>query len=126
MISHVASCDSCPGGFISKFAIVRSGVALSEWLPLGLAVASGALTMLYMFRTWQTVFQTKGEVRLRLYENKKVIWNFENVDPDPLEKSEHIAILDGACLGFLTPTLLHSTSLLNFFFKKKSKRDICK
>ena len=58
-------------GFISKFAIVRSGVALSEWLPLGLAVASGALTLIYMFRTWQRVFQTKGEVRLRLYENKK-------------------------------------------------------
>lgn len=53
-------------GFISKFAIVRSGIVLGEWLPLGLAVASGALTMLYMFRTWQHVFQTKGEVKLHL------------------------------------------------------------
>jgi len=44
-------------GFISKLSIVRSGTALAQWLPLGLAVASGALTLLYMFRTWQNVFQ---------------------------------------------------------------------
>src|SRR5690606_7179549 len=55
-------------GFISKFAIVRSGVALGEWLPLGLAVGSGALTLMYMFRTWQRVFQTNGEVKLHLLE----------------------------------------------------------
>lgn len=55
-------------GFISKFAIVRSGVAYGEWLPLGLAVGSGTLTMIYMFRTWQRVFQTKREVKLHLLE----------------------------------------------------------
>lgn len=49
-------------GFISKLAIVRSGIALSEWLPLGLAIASGVLSLLYMFRTWQRVFQTRGVV----------------------------------------------------------------
>jgi multicomponent Na+:H+ antiporter subunit D len=59
-------------GFISKFTIIRSGVALGEWIPLALAVASGALTMLYMFRTWQRVFQTKGEVKLHLlYAHEK-------------------------------------------------------
>jgi len=56
-------------GFISKFAIVRSGVAFGEWLPLGLAVGSGTLTLMYMFRTWQRVFQKKGEVSLHLLES---------------------------------------------------------
>src|SRR5690606_31668988 len=53
-------------GFISKFAIVQSGVAFGEWLPLGLAVGSGTLTLMYMFRTWQRVFQTKGEIKLHM------------------------------------------------------------
>jgi multicomponent Na+:H+ antiporter subunit D len=53
-------------GFISKLAIVQSGVELGRWLPLGLAVASGALSMLYMFRTWQRVFQQKKEIKLHL------------------------------------------------------------
>ncbi|MCI0352471.1 MAG: hypothetical protein L0Z53_23890, partial [Acidobacteriales bacterium] len=47
-------------GFISKVAIVQSGVAVAQWLPLGLAIASGALTLLYMFSTWQRVFQHKA------------------------------------------------------------------
>lgn len=55
-------------GFISKFAVVRSGVAFGEWLPLALVVASGALTLMYMFQTWQRVFQKKGEVTLHLLE----------------------------------------------------------
>jgi multicomponent Na+:H+ antiporter subunit D len=53
-------------GFISKLAIVQSGVSLGEWLPLGLAIASGTLTLLYMFRTWQRVFQAKGETTVHL------------------------------------------------------------
>lgn len=53
-------------GFISKFAIARSGVAFGEWLPLGLVVGSGILTIMYMFRIWQNVFQKKGEVMLHL------------------------------------------------------------
>lgn len=56
-------------GFISKFAIVRSGVAFSEWLPLGLVVGSGTLTLMYMFRTWQKVYQKKGEVNLHLLDS---------------------------------------------------------
>ncbi|GAB5492608.1 MAG: Na+/H+ antiporter subunit D [Phototrophicaceae bacterium] len=53
-------------GFISKFSIVQSGVAYGEWLPLGLAVGSGTLTLMYMFRTWQRVFQTKGDITLHM------------------------------------------------------------
>lgn len=55
-------------GFISKFAIVRSGIAFGEWLPLGLVVGSGVLTLMYMFRTWQRVFQTEGREKLHLLE----------------------------------------------------------
>lgn len=55
-------------GFISKLALVQSGVELGRWIPLGLVVFSGALTMLYMFRTWQRVFQQKKEVNLRILD----------------------------------------------------------
>ncbi len=48
-------------GFISKLAIVRSGTQLEQWLPLALVVASGGLTLLYMFRTWQFVFQHQNK-----------------------------------------------------------------
>jgi multicomponent Na+:H+ antiporter subunit D len=51
-------------GFISKLALVQSGVELGRWLPLGLAVASGAITLLYVFRTWQRVFQKTKAVTL--------------------------------------------------------------
>ncbi|MFZ4815870.1 MAG: complex I subunit 5 family protein [Phototrophicaceae bacterium] len=46
-------------GFISKLALVRSGIALESWIPLGLAVGGGILTLMYMMRTWQTVFQSE-------------------------------------------------------------------
>lgn len=46
-------------GFISKLMIVQSGSQAGEWLGLGLAVGAGVLTLIYMFRSWQTVFQTK-------------------------------------------------------------------
>lgn len=44
-------------GFISKLALVRGGIEAGSWLPLGLAVGAGIITIFYMFRTWQTVFQ---------------------------------------------------------------------
>lgn len=44
-------------GFISKLTVVQGGVAIGDWLPLFLAVASGVLSITYMFRTWQLVFQ---------------------------------------------------------------------
>lgn len=49
-------------GFISKLMIVQSGVASQDWLPLFLAVGAGFLTLMYMFRTWQNIFQAKHEV----------------------------------------------------------------
>lgn len=44
-------------GFISKLALVQSGIDAEVWLTLGLAVGAGILTMMYMTRTWQLVFQ---------------------------------------------------------------------
>ncbi|MEM6527939.1 MAG: proton-conducting transporter membrane subunit, partial [Chloroflexota bacterium] len=47
-------------GFISKLALVQSGIDAQMWLTLGLAVGAGILTMMYMTRTWQLVFQQKA------------------------------------------------------------------
>jgi len=44
-------------GFISKLALVQSGIDAQMWITLGLAVGAGILTMMYMTRTWQLVFQ---------------------------------------------------------------------
>ncbi|MGB1287834.1 MAG: complex I subunit 5 family protein, partial [Aggregatilineales bacterium] len=52
-------------GFISKLTVVRSGVLVQDWLPLFLAVFAGIMTSMYMFGTWQHVFQQKN---LRLEE----------------------------------------------------------
>jgi len=46
-------------GFISKLALVRGGIDAEAWVTLGLAVGAGALTLMYMSRTWQLVFQQK-------------------------------------------------------------------
>jgi multicomponent Na+:H+ antiporter subunit D len=46
-------------GFISKLALVQSGIDAEMWLTLGLAVGAGILTLMYMTRTWQLVFQQK-------------------------------------------------------------------
>jgi multicomponent Na+:H+ antiporter subunit D len=48
-------------GFISKLALVQSGIEVQEWLTLGLAVGAGVLTLMYMMRTWQLVFQQKPD-----------------------------------------------------------------
>lgn len=48
-------------GFISKLAVARSGVDDGQWIPVILAVGSGILTLTYMFRTWQNVFQAKAD-----------------------------------------------------------------
>jgi multicomponent Na+:H+ antiporter subunit D len=48
-------------GFISKLALAQSGVAAGEWLTFGLVVGSGILTMLYMTRAWQHIFQQKTD-----------------------------------------------------------------
>lgn len=44
-------------GFMSKVALVRSGAGVESWIVLGLVVAGGLLTMIYMTRTWQWIFQ---------------------------------------------------------------------
>ena len=49
-------------GFISKLTVVRSGVIVEDWFPLFLAVFAGIMTSMYMFGTWQQVFQTKNAV----------------------------------------------------------------
>jgi multicomponent Na+:H+ antiporter subunit D len=48
-------------GFISKLVIVTSGVDAGQWVALGLAVGAGILTLMYMFGSWQQVFQQKVE-----------------------------------------------------------------
>jgi multicomponent Na+:H+ antiporter subunit D len=44
-------------GFISKLALVRGGVDRESWVILGLVIAGGILTLIYMTRTWQWIFQ---------------------------------------------------------------------
>ncbi len=53
-------------GFISKVVFVQSGIAAQSWLLLGLAVAAGVLTLLYIMRTWQTIFQESAPADLHL------------------------------------------------------------
>jgi multicomponent Na+:H+ antiporter subunit D len=44
-------------GFISKVALVQGGIGTGEWVVVGLVVSAGIITMLYMTRTWQLIFQ---------------------------------------------------------------------
>jgi multicomponent Na+:H+ antiporter subunit D len=44
-------------GFISKLALIQGGIQAQSWVPLGLAVGAGLITLLYMTRTWQLIFQ---------------------------------------------------------------------
>jgi multicomponent Na+:H+ antiporter subunit D len=44
-------------GFISKLTVVQSGVDSNDWIPLFIAVFAGILSVTYVFRTWQHVFQ---------------------------------------------------------------------
>jgi len=44
-------------GFISKLSIIRGGIDAQGWILLGLAVAAGLITLLYVVRTWQHIFQ---------------------------------------------------------------------
>jgi multicomponent Na+:H+ antiporter subunit D len=53
-------------GFISKLTIVQGGIQAESWLVLGLAVAAGLITLLYMVRTWQHIFQRSPDEHLKL------------------------------------------------------------
>ena len=44
-------------GFISKLALVQSAIEASHWVVLGLVIGSGIITLLYIIRTWQWIFQ---------------------------------------------------------------------
>ena len=44
-------------GFISKLALVQAGVAREDWINLSLLVGFGILTLIYMIRAWQIIFQ---------------------------------------------------------------------
>ena len=53
-------------GFISKLTIVQAGVDAQSWLILGLAISAGMITLLYMMRTWQHIFQAPASEILQL------------------------------------------------------------
>ncbi|MBX3063067.1 MAG: hypothetical protein KF726_08830 [Anaerolineae bacterium] len=53
-------------GFISKVALVRGGVEAHNWITLLPAVFAGLITLLYMMRTWQLIFQQQPEKTLKL------------------------------------------------------------
>lgn len=53
-------------GFISKLTIVQGGIEAQSWLILGLAVGAGLITLLYMMRTWQLIFQQTPDEGLKL------------------------------------------------------------
>lgn len=74
-------------GFMSKVALVRGGADVSSWLILGLVVAGGLLTMIYMTRTWQWIFQQPPSDEVKPSTHKS---------DSPLAP----ALLIGACVVF--------------------------
>lgn len=44
-------------GFISKLALIQGGVDNGDWVNLIIVVAAGILTLMYMIRAWQEIFQ---------------------------------------------------------------------
>jgi len=46
-------------GFIGKLALIQSGADARDWVPLALLVGAGILTVMYMMKSWQSVFQQK-------------------------------------------------------------------
>ncbi|MBE2267607.1 MAG: hypothetical protein IAE80_05200 [Anaerolinea sp.] len=53
-------------GFISKLALMRGGIEAESWIVIGLAVAAGVITLMYMMRTWQHIFQKQPDPELHL------------------------------------------------------------
>ena len=53
-------------GFISKLALIQSGIAIRDWVIVGLVVGAGVLTLLYMTRTWQLIFQQSPSENVQL------------------------------------------------------------
>ena len=44
-------------GFISKLTLIQGGVERADWANLIIMVAAGILTVMYMVRAWQRIFQ---------------------------------------------------------------------
>jgi multicomponent Na+:H+ antiporter subunit D len=62
-------------GFVSKAALVQSGIGTGDWLVLGLVVSAGMITLLYMTRTWQLIFQRtpdESSVGLKPYSDARL------------------------------------------------------
>ncbi|NDJ53777.1 MAG: hypothetical protein GYB68_11915 [Chloroflexi bacterium] len=55
-------------GFISKLALVQGGIDAQGWWAVGLVVGGGILTLLYMMRTWQHIFQKDKPDHIKLKE----------------------------------------------------------
>ena len=55
-------------GFISKLTLIQGGVDRGDWQNLIIMVGAGILTMMYMIRAWQNIFQgqpTAGTVETK-------------------------------------------------------------
>ena len=48
-------------GFISKLALIQGGVDSGDWLNLMIIVGAGILTLMYMVRAWQYIFQQSAD-----------------------------------------------------------------
>ncbi len=61
-------------GFVSKVALVQGGIGAEDWLVLALVVSAGIITLLYMTRTWQLIFQQapEQEVKLKPYGDNPI------------------------------------------------------
>lgn len=53
-------------GFISKLTIIQGGIQAQSWVVLFLAIGAGLITLLYMSRTWQHIFQKTPDPALKL------------------------------------------------------------
>ena len=49
-------------GFISKLTLIQGGVDRGDWQNLIIMVGAGILTMMYMIRAWQNIFQGQPTV----------------------------------------------------------------
>ncbi len=47
-------------GFISKLVLIQGGVDRGDWINLIIMVGAGILTLMYMLRAWQNIFQQKA------------------------------------------------------------------
>lgn len=58
-------------GFISKVVLIQGGIDSTGWVALGLVVGAGVITLLYVTRTWQLIFQQplNGETELKPYQD---------------------------------------------------------